>query len=77
MTMKCYYLIANKSGFEEPLRAGTEAELTSEKKALERKQRTMQEAGAAKGPWERVSYYLVPKEEWDRQNCPLMPVDLS
>jgi hypothetical protein len=27
--------------------------------------------------WDRVTYYLVPKREWDLEHCPLMPVDFS
>jgi len=35
--MELYYLIANRNGFEEPLKVGTEAELQADRIELEKK----------------------------------------
>jgi hypothetical protein len=70
MDLVLYYLIMNGNGFEEPLRVGTREELETEKIELEKME-------SLNGKGEKVTYYLVPKWEWDIEHCPLMPVDLS
>jgi hypothetical protein len=68
-----YYLVENRNGFEEPLRAGTEPEFAKEHRLLDA------EADAEKGDCRQTGskYYLVLKDVWDREHCPLIPVDLS
>ena len=75
--VETYYLIKNVNGFEEPLKAATRAALEPDKRELERAEALSDEGPEKRPAWEKASYYLVPKEEWDREHCPLMPVDLS
>lgn len=72
-----YYLIRNVNGFEEPLKAGARGALEPEKRELECIEARSGEGREKRPAWEKVSYYLLPKDEWDREHCPLMPVDLS
>jgi hypothetical protein len=74
--MSLYYLVANINGFEEPIRVGTEKELLAEREKLERG-RLPSLRREEERVWEKVSYYLVRKREWDAEHCPLIPVDLS
>jgi hypothetical protein len=67
----------NLNGFEEPLRVGSEAEMKAEILRLDTAEMLSHQTDSEKQVWERRSYYIVPKTEWDRQDCPLMPVDLS
>ncbi len=77
MESSLYYLIMIRNGFEEPLSVGAEEELEAKKIKLE-KLAGLSNQEAKEGPaWERVSYDIVPKWEWDIEHCPLMPVDLS
>ena len=69
-----YYLIASTNGFEEPVRLGE----CDEMERLLRKLAHIEEtSGAALAPWARTRHYLVSKEEWERDYCPFIPVDLS
>jgi hypothetical protein len=77
LTDESYYLVENRNGFEEPLRAGTKEELESLKTAIEKTEWSSSQGGNGKQAWERRSYYIVTKTEWDREHCPLVPVDLS
>ena len=70
-------MIKNVNGFEEALKAGTKAELEPDRQELESGEFLSGSRPDKRPVWEKASYYLVPKDEWDRQNCPLMPVDLS
>ena len=70
-------MIKNVNGFEEPLEAGARGALELEKGQLESIEARSDEGGTKRPAWEKASYYLLPKDEWDRQNCPLIPVDLS
>jgi hypothetical protein len=72
-----YYLVANANGFEEPVKMGPHAELGPLRRDLELREHATRTTDGVHSPWSRISYYLVPKEEWDREHCPLMPVDLS
>jgi len=74
---EAYYLVENENGFEETLRAGTEAELEAEKLRLRIAETLSHQTDGGKQAWKRATYYLVPKAEWDREHCPLVPVDLS
>lgn len=69
-----YYLVINRNGFEEPLMEGFREELEKERCRVE----TEEGADSARltGPF-RDRFYLVAKEEWDRQHCPLKPVDFE
>ena len=69
-----YYLIANTNGFEEPVRLGESSELERLLRKLEHAEMT---PGPALAPWARTRHYLVSKEEWERDYCPFIPVDLS
>jgi hypothetical protein len=77
METMLFYLIVNRNGFEESLRVGTEEELESQRIELEKIEGGSNRRNSAKPAWERVTYSLVPKWEWDVGHCPLMPVDLS
>ncbi len=71
-----FNLIKNLNGFEESISAGTKKDLEKLKLELESKNRLEWENENGQ-VWERVSYYVVPKREWDLEHCPLMPVDYS
>ena len=72
-----YYLIENLMGFENPVEIGEREELELMKERYEKKPAT-QEAGSDAHRFEvEATYYIVPKDEWDSQHCPLIPVDLS
>ena len=74
--MPNYYLVANKNGFEEPLKTGSADMLLPEQEELNR-QEAFRRARGDVSSWGMVKYYLVPKEEWDAQHCPLKAVDYS
>ncbi len=69
-----YYLVANTNGFEEPVRLGEAEELERLLGKLEQAEITSE---TAIEPWKRMRHYLVSKEEWERDYCPFIPVDLS
>lgn len=71
-----YNLIRNRNGFEESIEIGTRQDLERLRLELESKER-LEQGDESKQAWERVSYYVVPKREWDLEHCPLMPVDYS
>lgn len=72
-----YYLIENKNGFEDPLHAGTITELERKKLQLENELAPKRHEKQLEQVWETVTYYIVPKREWDIEHCPLIPVDFS
>ncbi|MDP6180021.1 MAG: hypothetical protein QGG48_09040 [Desulfatiglandales bacterium] len=72
-----FYLIENLIGFETPVEEGSEVDLTSEKKKYERKPATRKVGSGSNEFRIKASYYIVPKDDWDIHNCPLIPVDLS
>jgi hypothetical protein len=74
---EAYYLLENRNGFEEPLKAGTKRELAVLKIALENKEFLSNHTDKEKQAWEQATYYVVLKKEWDIEHCPLIPVDLS
>jgi len=67
----------NKNGFESPLSVGTRAELEEKKKWVEHIRKIFVHADSPDQTWENVSYYIVPKRDWDVEHCPLIPVDYS
>ena len=69
-----YYLISNTNGFEEPVRLGESDEMERLLRKLAHIERT---SGAVRVPWARTRHYLISKEEWERDYCPFIPVDLS
>ena len=72
-----YYLVENRNGFERPLEEGTEEHLCAHMPELKRAEASSDQAGYGRQAWEGCSYYIVTKTEWDREHCPLIPVDLS
>ena len=74
--MDLYYLVENVDGFERPISMGTREELSLEEGRL-RTEKALLPIAEEKPGWETVSYYTVPKNEWDSQHCPLIPVDFS
>ena len=68
------YLVANTNGFEEPVRLGEAPEL---ERLLRKLEQVEEKSGSAGEPWARTRHYLISKEEWERDYCPLIPVDLS
>ncbi len=74
--MDLFYLVENSDGFERPVSMGTQQELAGEQKRLQQENR-LSSRGVAKPEWERIRYYTVPKDEWDSEHCPLIPVDYS
>jgi hypothetical protein len=69
-----YYLVANRNGFEELVRLGEAPEMERLLRKLEEAEKT---SGLDVEPWARTRHYLVSKEEWERDYCPFIPVDLS
>jgi predicted acyltransferase (DUF342 family) len=69
-----YYLVANINGFEELVRLGEAPELERLLRKLEQAEKT---SGPAVEPWALTRHYLVSKEDWERDYCPFIPVDLS
>ena len=77
MERPLYYLIMIRNGFGEPVSVGAEEELEAKKIKLEKLAGLSDQEAKEVPAWERVSYDIVPKWEWDIEHCPLMPVDLS
>ena len=73
--MSSYYLMVNRNDFEEPVLEGTKEQLETERARLEKVGNTLTAESAS--PDVKIQYYLVPKEDWDLEHCPLMPVDYS
>ena len=72
-----YYLIENMMGFEKPIEEGSLESLALKKKIFE-KDPTTNKIGSVPNEFViRATYYIVPKHDWDIQDCPLIPVDLS
>lgn len=64
-------------GFEKPIAEGGWVELESEKERHEKNPAT-KKAGSGENEFLlKAKYYLLPKDAWDAQHCPLIPVDLS
>ncbi len=72
-----FYLIENMMGFENPIEQGSREDLESRKPAYEREPAIKRVGSDSNGFAIKASYYIVPKEDWDIRNCPLIPVDLS
>ena len=72
-----YYLIANRNGFEEPIREGTREYLEIERSKLEKEANALNLATENRLPDTRVQYYVVLKRDWDIEHCPLKPIDYS
>jgi len=71
-----FNLIRNRNGFEESIETGTKQDLERMRLDLEFESTSDQDTERGQA-WDRVTYYLVPKREWDLEHCPLMPVDFS
>jgi hypothetical protein len=72
-----FYLIENLMGFERPVEEGTLSGLESQKQEYERKPTTKKIGSSSNAFLIEATYYIVPKDEWDIHDCPLIPVDLS
>ena len=71
-----YYLIENMMGFEIPVEEGSREYLKFKKGGYE-KNPTMRKVGSDSTRFLlKAKYYIVPKDDWDTHNCPLIPVDL-
>jgi hypothetical protein len=72
-----YYLIENMMGFEKPISEGGCEVLKLDKERHE-KNPTTKKVGSGKNQFLlKARYYLLPKDAWDAQHCPLIPVDFS
>lgn len=71
--MDLFYLIKNQNGFEEILHCGEKNKLERLKSQLESKNQLSEDK--INHNFNQVSYYILPKKEWDSLNCPLFPVD--
>lgn len=69
-----FYLIRNINGFEEILKPGSEKELEELKSELVFKNEYIKDK-IDDHVSVNVTYYIVPKKEWDLHHCPLFPVD--
>lgn len=69
-----FYLIRNINGFEEILKSGSIKELEELKRKIEFKYNFIEDK-IDDSIAVNVTYYIVPKKEWDLHNCPLFPVD--
>lgn len=72
-----FYLIENMMGFERPVEQGTLAQVQRKKKEYEKRPALRRVGPASGGFLKEATYYIVPKDEWDIHNCPLIPVDLA
>ena len=72
-----FYLIENMMGFENPVEQGSRKDLEFRQLAYEREPAVKRVGSDSNGFDVKASYYIVPKEDWDIRNCPLIPVDLS
>jgi len=77
ITVELFNLIKNENGFEECIDSGTRHELEKLKSEIDCKNKLIQDQADEKQVRETVSYYIVPKREWDVEHCPLIPVDYS
>ena len=72
---KCFYLIENMMGFENPVEEGSLEDLEIKKEEYLRKPRSKQVGSGANVFVVKASYDIVLKEEWDTHHCPLIAVD--
>jgi hypothetical protein len=71
------YLIENLMGFERPVETDDFVNLYLLKEHYERDP-ARGIVGSNEHRFEvRASYYIVSKDDWDMDHCPLIPVDLS
>jgi hypothetical protein len=72
-----YYLIENLRGFERPVETDDPENLKALKDLYDRDP-ARKVVGSNKNRFEvQATYYIVPKDDWDTEHCPLIPVDLS
>jgi hypothetical protein len=76
VAIEYFNLIRNQNGFEESIGTGTKEDMEKLRLDFENKNDLKKKDGNGQA-WERVSYYILPKREWDLEHCPLMPVDYS
>ena len=72
-----YYLIENLMGFEKPIEQGSRADLELRRREYEKEPATRKVGIHPNAFIVEASYYIVAKDEWDIEDCPLIPVDLS
>lgn len=73
VAIEYFNLVRNENGFEESIDTGTKEDMERLRLELEMKEKEEEKEQA----WEKISYYLVAKREWNIEHCPLMPVDYS
>lgn len=66
-----FYLIRNINGFEEIITSGSKEDLEKIKSQYDFDRDYLQDEFSLN----IILYYIVPKNEWDSQNCPFFPVD--
>lgn len=72
-----YYLIENLMGCERPVETDDRENLKVLKERYE-SNRMRRVVGSKENAVEvQASYYIVPKDDWDMDHCPLIPVDFS
>lgn len=71
-TEEIFYLIRNINGLEEIVESGRKKELEELKLYFKS---SLLEDKKDDEIFLNITYYIVPKEEWDLQSCPLFPVD--
>lgn len=76
LAIERFNLIRNRNGFEESIETGTKQDLERMRLDLEFESTSDHETERGQA-WDKVTYYVVPKREWDLEHCPLMPVDFS
>ncbi len=69
-----FYLVKNINGLEEVIQSGLKKELEELKAKLDLKSNLTEDKVYEETP-ENIFYYIIPKKEWDLENCPLFPVD--
>ena len=72
-----FYLIENMMGFESVVEGGSYEDLEITQQNYERKPSTRKVGSGLNEFVIKAKYYIVPKDDWDIHNCPIIPVDLS
>lgn len=72
-----FYLIENMMGFERPIEQGSRADIELRRREYEKKPATSKVGSDPNAFIVEARYYIVAKDEWDIDDCPLIPVDLS
>ncbi len=77
MSNRDFYLIENMMGFERVVEGGSNEVLGIKQQDYERAPATRKVGSGSNEFVIKARYYIVPKDDWDIHNCPMIPVDFS